>query len=272
MGDAVAVGSVDQDGLPELFVGVPFDSVHFGRRPPTPRVGRVCVLGLSHWGMRIRGHIPDRHLDGTIGTGDRVGASLAAGDLDGDGYDELVVGVPGKELGGRPGSNAFLVVPAASDGSGLESERTWIVSLADLSSSPTAPGQADFGPDLLVLAGRDGGHGRVVVGLAQPASDGTLDGSLLLIDPEIDGSASADLVSLTAPDGGWSDQFGQALSQGDFDADGRVDLVVGDPGTGTVAILPGGADGPDTSRYRSVSPTDLGLASVEGSDFGAALP
>ncbi len=43
--------------------------------------------------------------------GDQAGFSLAAaGDMDGDGHDDLLVGAPGSDLGGSDAGAAFLVL------------------------------------------------------------------------------------------------------------------------------------------------------------------
>jgi hypothetical protein len=47
---------------------------------------------------------------------DRFGAVLAAGDLDGDGYDELVVGSPDEGAGALPGVGQAVVVPGGPGG------------------------------------------------------------------------------------------------------------------------------------------------------------
>ena len=49
-------------------------------------------------------------------TADRFGASLAAGDLDGDGYDDVVAGIPGEGLNGRDDVGAVVVVPGSATG------------------------------------------------------------------------------------------------------------------------------------------------------------
>ncbi|GIR35730.1 MAG: hypothetical protein CM15mP49_11150 [Actinomycetota bacterium] len=50
--------------------------------------------------------------------GDEFGAALAAGDFDNDGFDDLVVGVPGESIGSR--NNAGLVMVTYGSSNGLE--------------------------------------------------------------------------------------------------------------------------------------------------------
>ena len=56
---------------------------------------------------------------GNVEKGDAFGASLALGDLDGDGHPDLLVGVPGEHIDGVPETGAVIALYGDTDGSGL---------------------------------------------------------------------------------------------------------------------------------------------------------
>ena len=106
LGHAVAsAGDINGDGLDDLIVGAPYDTggtpssegfalVVYGMKDGSLRADfnpSVLTQGL---GFQIQGDVP----------GDRLGWSVApAGDLNGDGLGDLVVGAPGGDDGGDDG-------------------------------------------------------------------------------------------------------------------------------------------------------------------------
>jgi hypothetical protein len=94
-GRTLAVGDFNGDGFDDLAVGAP------GSR--TPEAGHYGVgVVLIHYGLPTGIQIGAEHLlkagaagvPDPPGAFDRMGAALAAGDFDGDGYDDLAIGVP----------------------------------------------------------------------------------------------------------------------------------------------------------------------------------
>ncbi len=94
-GEALAAGDFDGDGLDDLAVGIPWDG--------HGESGRVAVLYATVDGLDTADSqywhqgAADAHgtLAGAPEVGDHFGATLDADDLDGDGIDDLTVGVPG---------------------------------------------------------------------------------------------------------------------------------------------------------------------------------
>lgn len=115
-GAALAVGDFDEDGYDDLAIGAP-NADFYGTN-----AGAVAVLfgsstgltssGSEQWGQDTVG------IQGTAESNDHFGATLAAGDYDGDGDDDLVVGVPDEAIGSIASAGAFHVLQG-TNGSGL---------------------------------------------------------------------------------------------------------------------------------------------------------
>jgi hypothetical protein len=97
-GDALAVGDFNNDGFDDLVVGAPGE----GLGPGTDDTGYAFVYKGTSNGLR-----PSQGLDqdglGANEAYDFFGSALAVGDFNNDGFDDLVVGAPGEDLG--PGTD-----------------------------------------------------------------------------------------------------------------------------------------------------------------------
>jgi hypothetical protein len=116
-GAAIAVGDFDRDGYKDLAIGAPYENIGNTTDAGCVHVVYGAASGAGPGGMPFRtatkyltradafnGPIPN-----VPGAGDRFGSALAAGDFDGDGYDDLAIGAPGTTVNGKTGAGAVFV-------------------------------------------------------------------------------------------------------------------------------------------------------------------
>lgn len=93
-GAALAVGDFDKDGYADIAAGVP------GEAPgDNPASGSLLIMPGASSGLGAGYWVQEADGGETLGAGDRFGGALSAGDVDADGYADLLVGAPGKSYG-----------------------------------------------------------------------------------------------------------------------------------------------------------------------------
>jgi hypothetical protein len=167
-------------------------------------------------------------------TGDQAGAAVAgAGDVDGDGHGDVLVGAPSRGAAGSTSGAAYLLTWTA--GAGLPGG-----SLAGATSIFTGEDAADRAGTTVAGPGDVDGDGRddLLVGAPYDETGGTTAGAAYLV---YGASAAAGTTSLSAADARFlgesaGDEAGAAVGGvGDLDGDGVADLAFGAPGTGSAA-------------------------------------
>ena len=251
-GVAVAgAGDVNGDGLDDVLVGADLadnngrsDSgsayVVFGRRA----ADNVDLADLGEAGFRIDG----------AASSDEAGASVAAaGDMNGDGLDDLLVGAPGGGLLFSAGAAYVVFGQETSTNVDLDAlgaggfQMTGIGFGGEVGSSVAAAGDVnrDGRPDVLVGAPLDS-LVYVVFGQEIPAD----------VDLSALGRGGFTIVGPTGARAGIS-----VASAGDVNADGRPDILIGADEGGLV--LP--AFGSAYVVHGPQAPTDVDLAVLGGS-------
>ncbi len=244
-GQAVGTaGDLNGDGYDDVLVGAPgFDNVQTDEGRAYVFLGSTPVITDYQWSA------------GGQSAGDELGRSVAtAGDVNGDGYSDVVVGAPSNDETG-PGAGKVYVYYGSGSGLGLEPAWTALGEAAEDgfgSAVGTAGDVNGDGFDDLVIGAPGHGSGRVYVYYGSAAG---LGGVGWMANGQYGG-----------------DELGSALgTAGDVNRDGYDDLLVGAAGYpdgsayGKVYLYHGGANGLGTTAAWAAS------GQSAGQRFGAAV-
>lgn len=214
--------------------------------------------------------------DGAAGT-----RSVAAGDIDKDGYDDVVTGDPG----GAGSAGSVTVRWGAAGGIGTGREAT--VLDQDSEGVPGTGESGDsFGADVSVRDVTGDGHADIAVGVPGEDVGGTpATGAVVLLKGSASGVATTGAQTFHQETAGVpgvaeaDDGFGAGVHLVDVNGNGHADLFAGadgeDIGTvrdaGAVWVLRGGASGLTTGNITSFNPTDVGFTSPAGLTFGSVF-
>ncbi|MEW5867799.1 MAG: hypothetical protein AB1894_00875 [Chloroflexota bacterium] len=282
-GRALAAGDFDGDGYADLAIGVPGLSWGGGAvQILYGSPGGLNATRVQFWHQNIGG------VEGSLEADDGFGSSLASGDFNDDGYDDLAIGVPGEDLDGKSDVGAVHVLFGhANEGLSAASSQFWYQGPARALNDSAEAGDK-FGWSL--AAGDFGGAGNyddLAIGVLNETVNASKEGAVHVLYGSVSGLSSAFDVLLyqdiagTLPVSEAEDYFGYALAAGDLNGDGHADLAIGVPyqdwgateNTGAVCVLYGSAGGITTTGAQSWDQNILWVAddAEEGDRFGWAL-
>ncbi|MBL8619415.1 MAG: FG-GAP repeat protein [Deltaproteobacteria bacterium] len=206
---------LDGDGADEVIFGDHYSYSDSYRR------GYVTVLSMA--GVDPGAYYlydADNVISG-VGSRDGLGWSLGGGDVDGDGYDDLLSGAPYADLEGASDAGCVYLFPGAAslalddDADALASVTICGAGGSDRLGWGGAPQVADFD-----------GDGTLDLAVGAPGDESV---ALFWDLASRSGALSATDADLTLRGDGSPDSFGWALGSGDVDGDGQPDLVIGAP-------------------------------------------
>lgn len=259
LGSAVGtVGDLNGDGYSDAAIGAPNM-----RDPGSFRVGAVLIFHGSATGLSLT---PDQIVYGPRYASNFVqfGAALSpAGDVNGDGYGDLLVGAPG--YGGDGG--AFVYLGSAA---GIQTTVAWSWTIDDFTAGSAGLGSA------VSTAGDVDGDGYDDILVAAPTAYAGFRGRVALFRGGVGGLAAAPSWDVTGAALG--DKFGASLAAaGDVNCDGFDDVVVGVPGAtgiyppvwdtyyGQVSVYHGSGAG------LNLAPTSVLYGTQLDASFGSAV-
>jgi len=228
--DVAHVADVNADGLSDVLLGAGFAYT-------SGEDGGEAILVHSPFVGEIDLETEGVHLHGSSG-GDRLGAAIAnAGDVNGDGVDDVILGAYGKTAAGVSESGAAYVISGATAESGDVTDVEGVTRLW----GPTAGAHAGWS---VSGAGDVNGDGLSDVVVGAPGVDEVY--LVTSFGSSYGLSSGAAVVAGSTP----GDQLGYAVVGGDFTADGYSDIAIGAPseasqseGAGAVYVFFGDLSG-----------------------------
>lgn len=283
-GAAVAAGDFDGDGRTDLAIGASGDVVK-----GEEYAGSVRVLYGSNAGLTADGDElfteATKGVPGDPKEEDELGTTLAAGDFDGDGRDDLAAFVQGQRVNGKDEAGAVVVFSGGSGGLRAKGSRLWTEDTKGIAGRPAAFDQFGF-----ALAAGDFDHDSredLAVGVPYETVAGTSSaGTARVIYGSSTGLSKGGAKRFSQGSGGLlgvagnADYFGSSLAAGRLDAGKRDDLAIGAPNdqvgalsAGTVAILYGAGGGLDDAGNQlwSQESTNVEGNAASADDFGASV-
>ncbi|MFE5207681.1 hypothetical protein [Streptomyces sp. NPDC056600] len=175
-GHAGEIGDINGDGYGDLVTGVAGDDSYFNA--PTPAAhqgGEIQVLYGSAHGITADQkpqvfHQATTDVPGAAEWGDFFGQSLSVGDVDADGYDDVLVGAPGEAVGALASAGSAVLLHGSASGLTTAGAVGYTQDTAGIPG--TAEAGDDFGATVHLIDLDKDGKAETVAGVPGENSDG----------------------------------------------------------------------------------------------------
>ncbi|MER6912794.1 FG-GAP-like repeat-containing protein [Streptomyces sp. NPDC000594] len=218
--DQVTVGDVNKDGYEDLVLGRPEE--RYQGDQPIDKGGKVTwIPGSAQGPVVAKGRAFNQDSPGIPGAaegldqrrhGDRFGTGVTVGDINGDGYAEIVVGVPGEELDGRDEAGAVVVLRGTKSGPTGTGAQAFSQNTAGVPG--TAEARDGFGGTAKVVDTNRDGRGELLV---SAVGENWHAGSVWVFKPTATGATAKGSVAISQSTLGLypnaSDYFGNSFNQ-----------------------------------------------------------
>jgi len=296
-----ATGDFNGDGKKDLAIGVPFESVDSSTTGQSVGgAGAVNVIYGSSKGLSATATKTNQiwtqnsgSIDDSSEQADNFGKSVASGDFNGDGFDDLAVGIPSEDVGSVIDAGGVEVIYGSSTGLSATTVPDQFWTQASANVEDISEQGDNFGSSL--AAGDFNGDGKDDLAIGVP-HEGIVSSTDQAGGVNVIYGSSTGLSTTTVPDQFWSqdsanvedvseqgDNFGSSLAAGDFNGDGDDDLGIGIPSedvgsvfdAGAVSVIHGSSTGlsattvPD--QFWSQDSANVEDVSEQGDNFGSSL-
>jgi len=264
-GESVTAGDFNGDGYDDLAFGSPGEDIG-----TESNAGAINVIYGSAAGLTTTGnqqwHQNTTGIAGAAEPNDNLGASLAAGDFNRDGFDDVAFGGPRESIGTVSGAGVVQILYGSA--SGLTTAGSQSIDRGD-SGMGGVNVDDYFGAALAVGDFNGDSYADLAVGTPFDSDAAVSAGTVHLIyggpngldltTNEIWGLDSAGIGLTPAA----NNDFGSSLTVGDFDGDLIDDLVIGIPGfeddAGAALLLYGSSSGLTSDLHRLIQPGSEGF-------------
>ncbi|MFO0819304.1 MAG: FG-GAP repeat protein [Pirellulales bacterium] len=285
-GASLEIGDYNGDGYDDLAISVVGED--FGA---ATEAGKIIVVYGSAAGLNPASAVTFAQGMGGLGEvaeiGDKFGWAMATGDYDGDGYEDLAVGASLEDIGPNIDTGVVHVIYGSAAGLTTAGSTIWTQNsglVAEISETGDVFGatlvSGDFDGDTyddLAIGVPGESVGLIIEAGAVNVLYGTA-GGITDLNNQLFSQNSVGIAEVSE----FQDHFGDALSSGDYDANGRDDLAIGVPtedlafaDAGGVHIIYGvsAVFGLGAAGNQFFSQNSVGIADFEeaGDFFGSTL-
>lgn len=281
LGSSLVVGNFNGDKYDDLVIS---DSFEADLRNRGARGGAIWIVPGGVGGLQV-GRV--QHINqstagvpGATVEGDSFGLSLAAGDITGDGRDDLAVGIPAKKVGTKGTAGAIVVLKGSGSGLTTAGARWISQATAGVPGSPVYYGSFGFRLAIgkvdknryqeLIVSSNTGRSGEVLQFWGSASGVST---------KKITRVSGRQLANSLHPSWLYLSLNTADVAVGDVNGDGYGEVVIGAHGTqvgrsavngGAVVTIPGRAGGLSVKGAIAITQNSPGVAGAaeEFDDFG----